>query len=408
MKKNTLSRFFLGLIIGGITGIVAYSIHIPEGIDEILRSITGIGILSFTVLIELLIWPLGCLAFIDAFRIMWGMIRGHYGGSDSVRAYISTTMMAVILSLLVGDFIITKLISVMEFDAWVLARGEVLDIGTSITSYFYIIRLDVLCLVSAIIGIVLAERDKGLSYERNIENDLFKKTYDWLIRLVYKLYKVLPIMIFMVSFELTSRTGASMFKFVLSYVFMVFFLILVHVTFVYSGIIKLKLGLSPLLFFKKSLPLMKLAGFTINSRETEPVTLRTATIKFGVPEGIAKEVILGGTTLNMDGTAIMQTIAILLTASVYGIQFDTFGLLGLMFMLVTIAIVTTAGTLTGMFTLGIVFHIFGVPLELLAVIISISHVVSVAVTPVNILGDLVAAMVVADEFGKLNRETYNN
>ena len=76
-------------------------------------------------------------------------------------------------------------------------------------------------------------------------------------------------------------------------------------------------------------------------------------------------------------------------------------------MLIIIAVVTTAGTLTGMFTLGIVFHVFGVPLEMLAIIISISHVVSVAVTPVNILGDLVAAMIVADDFDRLHREVFN-
>ncbi len=76
-------------------------------------------------------------------------------------------------------------------------------------------------------------------------------------------------------------------------------------------------------------------------------------------------------------------------------------------MVVITAMVTTAGTLTGMFTLGIIFHVFGVPVELLAIIISISHVVSVAVTPVNILGDLVAAMVVASDLGKLDRDVFN-
>ncbi len=68
---------------------------------------------------------------------------------------------------------------------------------------------------------------------------------------------------------------------------------------------------------------MRVAGWTINSQETEPITIRTATIKLGVPEKIAENVVLGGTTLNMDGTAIMQAVAILLTANVYGIVFDS-------------------------------------------------------------------------------------
>lgn len=408
MKKDTLSRFFLGLIFGGITGIVAYSINMPDAIEGVIRQITSISMLSFTLLIKILIWPLGCLAFIDAFRLMWRMIRGHYGGGDSVRTYIATTVMAVLLSIFVGEMILSRLNEVVEFKPWTDIRSDLLYWEQSLLPYFYRIRLEVICFISAVFGIGLAEYERRRSFDDDLKKDIFKDAYKRLIQLVYKLYFIFPIIIFLISFELTSRTGAAMFKFVFIYAVMVFLLIALHVIFVFSGTIAFKLKLSPLTFFKKSLSLIRIAGWTINSRETEPVTIRTATIKLGVPEGIAKEVILGGTTLNMDGTAIMQTVAILLTASVYGIQFEAFNLWGLSFMLVIIAMVTTAGTITGMFTLGIVYHIFGVPLELLAIIISISHVVSVAVTPVNIMGDLVTAMVVADDFGKLNRDIYNN
>lgn len=407
MKKETLSRFFLGLVFGGITGIIAYSINLPDVVISFLHSISGFGMASFNLLIEVLIWPLSCLAFIDAFRLMWSMIRGHYGGGDSVRTYITTTIMAVLIAVTIGSFILNGLSQIMEFDPWVNARNTVLYFG-DVSKWFYGFPLEFVCAVSAVIGIALAEVDRYRGYSLPSENDIFKYLYNGLIQLIYKLYIVLPIAIFLVSFEITARTGPSMFKYVFFYVMLVFLLIAIHVLVVYSGIIKVKLKLSPIRFFKKSMPLMRVAGWTINSRETEPITIQTATIKLGVPEGIAKKVVLGGTTLNMDGTAIMQAVAILLTAGIYGIGFDAMGFWTLAFMLVIIAMVTTAGTLTGMFTLGIIYHVFGVPLEMLAIIISISHVVSVAVTPVNILGDLVAAMVVADDLGRLRKDIFNN
>ena len=407
MRKETLSRFFLGLIFGGITGIIAYSLNLPDAVISLLHNISGIGMAGFNVLIEVLIWPLSCLAFIDAFRLMWSMIRGHYGGGDSVRTYIATTIMAVLIALSVGSFVLNGLGQIMEFAPWLNARNSVLYFNSTIR-IFYKFPLEAVCAVSAVIGVILAELDRVRGYSQPSEDDVFKTLYSRLIQFIYKMYIVLPVIIFLVSFEITARTGPSMFKFVLFYVMLVFLLIAIHVLVVYSGIIKLKLKLSPIDCFKKSMPLMRLAGWTINSRETVPITIQTATIKLGVPEGIARKVVLGGTTLNMDGTAIMQAVAILLTASIYDITFDAVGFWALSFMIVIIAMVTTAGTLTGMFTLGIVYHVFGVPLEMLAIIISISHVVSVAVTPVNILGDLVAAMVVADDLGRLKRDVFKN
>lgn len=406
MKKETLSRFFLGLIFGGMAGMIVFAIDLPPAFSSLLHTMSGIGIASFNLMIECLIWPLACLAFIDAFRLMWSMIRGHYEGGDSVRTYIATTAMAVVLALFVGQLIFTGARQVTEFAPWINERQNVLYF-TELNQIFYSLRLEVLCGVSALIGVILAEWDKYKGHQTPSEEDVFKVLYNKLIQFIYRLYVVLPIMIFMVSFEVTSRTGPAVFKFVLLYVMLVFVIVALHVLIVYSGTILLKLRLSPMTFFRKCLPLIRVAGWTINSRETEPITIQTATNKLGVPDSIAKKVVLGGTTLNMDGTAIMQTVAILLTAGIYSISFDAVNLWMLAFMLIIIAMVTTAGTLTGMFTLGIVFHVFGVPLEMLAIIISISHVVSVAVTPVNILGDLVAAMIVADDFDRLHREVFN-
>jgi len=406
MKKETLSRFFMGLIFGGMAGIIVFAVDLPPALTSLLHTTSGIGIACFNLMIEILIWPLACLAFVDAFRLMWSMIRGHYEGSDSVRTYIATTAMAVVLALFLGQVIFTGAKQVMEFAPWISERSNVL-LFNDLNKIFYAVRLEVVCGISALVGVILAEWDKYKGIQQPLKEDLFKVLYNKLIQFIYKLYFALPFMIFMVAFEITSRTGPAVFKFVLLYVVLVFVIVAVHVLMIYSGTIILKLRLSPLTFFRKCLPLIRVAGWTINSRETEPITIQTATNKLGVPDSIAKKVVLGGTTLNMDGTAIMQTIAILLTAGIYGITFDAFSLWMLAFILIIIAMVTTAGTLTGMFTLGIVFHVFGVPLEMLAIIISISHVVSVAVTPVNILGDLVVAMIVADDFDRLHRDIYN-
>ncbi len=408
MRKNTLSRFFLGFILGGMAGLVAYALDVPYVFQHILNNIAGTGIAVFNGLIGVIIWPLSVFAFMDAFRIMWSMIRGHYGGSDSVRVYIATTLMAVVIALLLGDMIINRMYAFMDFTSWINARQDVVVLMSFVDTLPALPQIEWLCIASAVAGVIFAEWDIAQYGTKLRKQDFFEQLYERLIEQIYKLYAGLPILIFLVSFAITAYAGISIFVFVFIYGLLVFALIFLHALLVYSGIIGIMLRLSPVLFFKKCAPLIRVAGWTINSKETEPITMRTATVKLGVPEGIAKNVVQGGTTLNMDGTAIMQTIAVLITAKVYGIPFIASDFMPLAIMLVTIAVVTTAGTLTGMFTLGIAFYAFGIPFEMLAVIISISHVVSSVVTPVNILGDLVAAMSVADEYGKLDRNIYNS
>ncbi len=408
MRKTTLSRFFLGFILGGMAGTVAYAMEIPFEIQHILNNIAGTGIAVFNGLIGIIVWPLCVLSFVDAFRLMWRMIRGYYEGSDSVRVYIATTLMAVIVALFAGDIIISETRGLMDFSGWIQVRNEVVALFDMVEGFPVKLPIEWLCMASGIVGIVLAEIDITKSENNIVREDSYRNTYDWFIQQIYKLYIGLPVLIFLVSFAVAAYTGISIFLFVLIYVVLVFLLITTHALVVYSSIIRIKLKLSPIKFFLKCAPLIRVAGWTINSRETEPITIRTATIKLGVPESIARNVVQGGTTLNMDGTAIMQTVSVLLTAHIYGIQFAPKEVLPLAIMMVTIAIVTTAGTLTGMFTLGIAYYAFGLPFEMLAIIISISHVVSEGVTPVNILGDLVAAMSVADEYGKLDRKIYNS
>ncbi len=141
----------------------------------------------------------------------------------------------------------------MDFSPWLEARENVI-MSSRLVETLTRLPLEIVCALSALLGVVLAEIDKGRGEIRPPDKDGFKTMYKRFIQIIYKLYTVLPLMIFLVSFELTARTGTAVFRFVLYYVISVFVLVALHVLLVYSGTIKLKLKLSPLKFFEKVSP----------------------------------------------------------------------------------------------------------------------------------------------------------
>ena len=84
-------------------------------------------------------------------------------------------------------------------------------------------------------------------------------------------------------------------------------------------------GLSPLIMFRKMRPVWAFAFSTASSGATLPVTLRTVEKKLGVNNSVAGFTVPLGATINMDGTAIMQGVATVFIANVYGVDLTLTG-----------------------------------------------------------------------------------
>ncbi len=89
---------------------------------------------------------------------------------------------------------------------------------------------------------------------------------------------------------------------------------------VYPLLLKLLASLNPLTFLKKMRDPMAFAFSTASSGATIPVTLRTVEYKMGVKNSVASFTVPMGATINMDGTAMMQGVATVFIANVYGID----------------------------------------------------------------------------------------
>jgi len=141
---------------------------------------------------------------------------------------------------------------------------------------------------------------------------------------------------------------------------------------------------------------------TASSSATLPLTMDGVKAA-GVPETARRFVLPLGATINMDGTALYEAVAVLFIAQAMGIDLSFFQQL-LVLLTATMAAIGAAGIPeAGLVTMVIVLEAVGLPLEGIGLILAIDWFLDRCRTTVNVFGDSVGAAVV----GRLGRQQEN-
>ncbi len=176
----------------------------------------------------------------------------------------------------------------------------------------------------------------------------------------------------------------------------------------YPVLLRLLAALNPLTFLKKMRDPAAFAFSTASSGATIPVTLHTVEYKMGVPNSIAAFTVPLGATINMDGTAMMQGVATVFIANVYGVDLALSDYL-LVVLTATLASVGTAAIpAVGLVTLTMVLGQVGLPVEGIALIIGVDRLLDMMRTTVNVTGDCVVSCIVAQSEGTLERAVFDD
>ena len=151
---------------------------------------------------------------------------------------------------------------------------------------------------------------------------------------------------------------------------------------------------TPAQFFSRMQEVMLTAFSTSSSAATIPVTLETMEKKFNVPNRVASFVIPLGATMNMNGAAIYESIVTLFIAQAWLPEPLSLGKQILVVFMVLLATFGTPGIPHGsLVTLAVVFQAVGLPLEAIAIIISIDRILDMTRTMVNVSFDSVSCLV---------------
>jgi Na+/H+-dicarboxylate symporter len=160
---------------------------------------------------------------------------------------------------------------------------------------------------------------------------------------------------------------------------------------VYLLLLKLLAGQHPIHFLKHCRDVLLLAFSTSSSAAVMPLSIRTAQEKLAVRPSIAQFVIPLGATINMNGTALYQSVATVFLAQVYGIDLSMASMALVVAMAVGASIGSPATPGVGIVILAMVLTTVGIPPSGIALIMGVDRILDMSRTAVNVTGDLVTS-----------------
>lgn len=146
-------------------------------------------------------------------------------------------------------------------------------------------------------------------------------------------------------------------------------------------------------FLSVTREVLLLAFSTSSSASVMPLTIETAEKKLNVRSSISKFIIPLGTTINMGGTALYQSVATAFLAQVFQVDLSL-SQISLVVMTATLSAVGAPGTPgVGIAILATILSSVGIPAHGVMLIVGVDRILDMCRTVLNVAGDLIAAVV---------------
>lgn len=205
--------------------------------------------------------------------------------------------------------------------------------------------------------------------------------------------------------------GVIIFDSISKYLIVLFIAFAIQFFVVYPLFLKAFSKVPILMLYTAMAEAMMVAFGTASSSATLPLTIACCE-KRGISHKVSSFVLPLGATLNMDGTAIVQVVAVIFLAQAYGVALTPFLILQIAFLAI-IASSTCAGIPgTGLITVALVLNGMGLSPEQLvagfAFLFTIDRLTDMFGTVLNVFSDAVVAATIADNQNEINYDLLNN
>jgi DAACS family dicarboxylate/amino acid:cation (Na+ or H+) symporter len=228
-----------------------------------------------------------------------------------------------------------------------------------------------------------------------------------IMKMVDLVMELAPIGVFALITRTFAEQGIDFLGPLAGYFLVVIAALALHTIGTYGLMVRLLAGLGVTRFFMKMRSVMLFAFSTSSSNATIPVNLATVQKKLGVDGSVASFTVPLGATINMDGTAIMQGVATVFIANVYGVHLGLGDYLNVI-LTATLASIGTAGVPgVGLIMLAMVLGQVGLPIEGIALIIGVDRLLDMIRTAVNVTGDAACTCVIARTEGALDKAVFD-
>jgi Na+/H+-dicarboxylate symporter len=164
----------------------------------------------------------------------------------------------------------------------------------------------------------------------------------------------------------------------------------------------LKLGkINPVKHLKNMSTVMLTAFSTSSSNATLPVTMDAVENKCGVSNKISSFTLPLGATVNMNGTALYECVAVIFIAQVYGIDLSIYQQFVIVMTSLLAAIGSAGIPMAGLVMMTVILNAVGLPLEGIGLILTVDRILDMFRTSLNVYGDTCGAVVIAKSEGEV-------
>jgi len=394
--QKVLFGFALGVAIGILWG-------------EPAKALKPLGTLYIS-LIKMLVAPLifcAITASITSFGAQTGLQRLSL---KTFLMFMFTGTMASLIGLAIGSSIdmagATKLIATEELSRQVPGFFQVIQnmIPSNPFASFAEGKVPQIIVFAVFIAIAINKvGDKAEPLKKTIEAGA-----EVMFKLTGMIIQLTPIGVFGLMAWLVGEYGLSTLVPLSKFIGAIYSAAFIHIIVVYGGLIKFIGKLSPLQFFKKSIPAQIVAFTTSSSYGTLPTSSRCAE-DMGVSKSYRSFVLPLGATMNMDGCGgFYPAIAAIFIAQMYGISLDMTDYI-LIVITATVASIGTAGVPgSALIMLSVTLGVIGLPLEGIAFIAAIDRIIDMIRTCTNITGDMMTAVVVGKSENQFDEQQFNS
>ncbi len=324
-------------------------------------------------------------------------------GGKAIIYYFSTTALAVLTGLLVVNLIgfgegnytehsVTNHLN-KEFSLESLVNSFIPSNIVNSFAQGKVLHVIVFTIMFALSVFYIEQRKKQILVDfMDSFNDSILTIAKWIIKLS-------PIGVFALIAYVVAEKGIHTIFSLWHYVILVIIGLFFHAVF-NLGLIGFIFGkFNPLKYFSKVKEAVLIAFSTSSSSATLPVSIEVAEEKAKIDKKVAGFVLPLGATINMDGTALYESVAAMFIANVYGIDL-TLTQQVIIFITASIAAIGAAGIPSaGLVTMTLVFTAVGLPVEGIALILAVDRFLDMIRTTVNVWGDLVGTKII-DRFVK--------
>ena len=214
-----------------------------------------------------------------------------------------------------------------------------------------------------------------------------------------------PFVAFALVGSIVARTGFDAFIPLGYFALCVVLGLVIHGCVTLPLLLRLVGGINPLAHVKAMAPALMTAFSTASSSATLPLGMECAEERAGVSNKISSFVLPLGATVNMDGTALYECVAVIFISQYYyshgqGFELTFVQQAVVVFSALLVSIGAAGIPMAGLVMMGVVLSAVGLPLEGVGLILAVDQILDMCRTTTNVWSDYCGAAIIASTEGE--------